>query len=151
MSFSIFDSAYLVHYAPPGVTEDERKAGVVPAWIVKADNLSRLAVSLGVDAERLEATVEYFNRYARVGKDPLFHRGENDYDRWLRGDMKRFQAGEIPNPCLAPLDTPPYYGASLWPSTLGGTNGGPLTNGDAWIAGRHVSNLEPWTRLARHK
>ena len=185
-SFSIFDSGYIKRYAPPGLTEEERKAGVVPAWITRANSLNDLAEALGIDSDRLLGTVEYFNRHAKMGIDPLFHRGENDYDRWLRGDMKRYQAGEIPNPCLAPLETPPYYGAAIWPSTLGGTNGGPLTNENsqvlnvwdkpiprlyavgnlaasvmgagrasagatlgpgftfAWIAGKHISTLEPW-------
>ena len=34
---------------------------------------------------------------------------------------------------MAPLETPPYYGAAIWPSTLGGTNGGPLTNGNSQV------------------
>lgn len=139
-SFSVFDAGYVKHYALPGLTVEDRDAGVVPGWISKADTLSELGAALGIDAERLAATIAYFNRYAREGKDPLFHRGENEYDRLMRGDVQRFQAGEIANPCLAPLETAPYYGAPIWPSTLGGTNGGPATNGNAQV-------LNVWNRV----
>lgn len=90
-------------------------------YLRKADTLRGLAAKLGVDADGLEATVRKMNGYARTGVDLDFHRGENLFDRYY-GDKKI-----RPNPCLAPLETPPFYGIEAHAGDLG-TKGGLRTD-----------------------
>lgn len=86
-------------------------------FIRKADTLDGLAALLGIDARGLRATVERMNRFAASGIDEDFHRGENAFDRFF-GDKS-----VTPNPCLAPIVKPPFYGFEVWPGELG-TKGG---------------------------
>lgn len=86
-------------------------------FIRKADTLDGLAALLGIDAAGLRTTVERMNRFARSGIDEDFHRGENAFDRFF-GDKS-----VTPNPCLAPIAKPPFYGFEVWPGELG-TKGG---------------------------
>jgi 3-oxosteroid 1-dehydrogenase len=125
-SFFICDSGYTKHYALPGSYE---VGSAAPDWITVADTLEELAQALGIDAGQLETTIETFNGYAENGVDPDWHRGETDFDIYTAGDVSR---EDLKNPCLAPLETPPYYGASLWPGTCG-TNGGLRTNANAQV------------------
>ena len=58
-----------------------------------------------------------------------WRRGEFNFDRGTTGDLQRT---DIKNPCLAPLETPPFYGTRVWPGALS-TNGGLKTNGKAQV------------------
>ena len=113
-----------VHYALPGVA-----VGDVPAWITKADTLDALAAALKIDVAGLKSTIETFNKNARDGVDPVWHRGEATFDKYAAGALKRT---DIKNPCLAALETLPYYGATIWPGTCG-TNGGLRANANAQV------------------
>jgi 3-oxosteroid 1-dehydrogenase len=97
-------------------------------YLRKADTLAGLAAKLGIDAGGLAATVAKMNQYARAGKDPEFHRGESLFDRYY-GDEK-----VTPNPCLAALETPPYYGIEVYAGDLG-TKGGLRTDAGARVLG----------------
>jgi 3-oxosteroid 1-dehydrogenase len=87
----------------------------------RAPTLAGLAAQIGISPESLCDTVERFNSGARVGSDPDFKRGNNVYDQYW-GDPRR-----RPNPCLAPLEKPPFYAAQLHPGDLG-TKGGLATD-----------------------
>jgi 3-oxosteroid 1-dehydrogenase len=103
--------------------------------IKKADTLEELAEQTGVDPQVLVETVERFNQFARTGKDLDFHRGESAYDRYY-GDPR-----VKPNPCLGPLDKPPYYAMALYPGDLG-TKGGLVTDGHARVLREDGSVIE---------
>ncbi len=90
-------------------------------YITRADTLAELADRCGIDAHGLIATVERFNRFARAGRDEDFGRGDSAYDRYY-GDPT-----VTPNPCLAPIETPPFYAVRMYPGDLG-TKGGLLTD-----------------------
>ena len=120
-SFAIFDSGYASRYAFPAT---DYKVGAMPKWMTKADTLDALAAALKIDMAGLKKNIEIFNDSAKKGVDPLWHRGESDFDKFTAGDVKRT---ELKNPCLAPLETPPFYGAPIWPGTCG-TNGGLRVN-----------------------
>lgn len=91
-------------------------------WLSKSNSLRGLAEKLGLPPEGLEETVRRFNSFAKEGRDPDLHRGESAYDRWA-GDPNHG-----PNPCLAPLERPPFYGVQIHPGTAG-HRGGLVTNG----------------------
>lgn len=94
-------------------------------YLTQADTLADLAQALGIDATRLQATVERFNTLARSGVDSDFHRGETAYQRNL-GDAQHSGS----NPCLGPLEQGPFYAVRLYPGDIGAAQGF-ATNGDA--------------------
>jgi succinate dehydrogenase/fumarate reductase flavoprotein subunit len=87
---------------------------------VRADSIAELAAAIGVPADTLAATVSRFNGFAACGVDEDFHRGDDPFDRF-------FAAGDGPNPCLVPVDEPPFYAARMVLSDLG-TKGGLRTD-----------------------
>ena len=64
--------------------------------------------------------------FARDGQDLDFHRGETAFGRqWGDPECK-------PNPCLGPLETPPFYGLQIHPGTVGHV-GGLVINSNAEV------------------
>ncbi len=88
-------------------------ADLATGYLRRADSIAGLAVALGLPADALKATVEAFNRDAREGRDPTFGRGTNAYQRHL-GD-----ADHSPNPCVAPIESMPFYAVAVYPADLG--------------------------------
>jgi succinate dehydrogenase/fumarate reductase flavoprotein subunit len=99
-----------------------------PAWLIRADTIDELADRAGIERGGLRTQLEEFNVGAARGVDPVFHRGEDPYDRY-RGDPSS------PHPNLRPLE-PPFFAI---PQTLGclGTKGGPVTTEDAQVVDFH--------------
>jgi 3-oxosteroid 1-dehydrogenase len=91
-----------------------------PDWLKKADSLPELAGKLGLPADTLVETVERFNRFSLEGYDPDFHRGVGRYQ--LLWGRKMYPDKE-PNPTLGPLETPPFYGATLHAGSVGNLGG----------------------------
>jgi predicted oxidoreductase len=85
-----------------------------------------LADACGIDAAGLERTIGAFNGPAQRGEDPEFQRGTDAYQRF-----NGFPENQ-PNPCVAPLDTPPFYAVRVIPSELG-TFAGIRTNAHAQV------------------
>ncbi len=126
-SYLVFDSRYRRKYPAgpllPGMYQ--------PDWVLprrihkhflhKEDTLLELAASLGIDADRLETTMIFYNEYVDGGEDRDFQRGASLYDRYY-GD-----ASVKPNPSLGSINKPPYYGFKVFPGDLG-TKGGLLTD-----------------------
>ena len=103
---------------PISDTADYERAGL---WFT-ADTLDELAVRIGVPADRLVATVDRFNDFARTDDDADFHRGDEPYDRW-------FVDGDSP---LVPLEQAPFHAAAFGLSDLG-TKGGLCTDASARV------------------
>ncbi|MFE7624988.1 FAD-dependent oxidoreductase [Streptomyces sp. NPDC057509] len=120
---------------PPTAPAEHLAAGT---W-VRADSPAGLAGLIGVPAAALTATLARFNGFAASGTDEDHHRGEDPYDLFFAD-----RAGAPgPNPCLVPLDRPPYYAARLVLADLG-TKGGLRTDPDARVldtAGRPLPGL----------
>ena len=93
-------------------------------YLRRGATLAELARAAGVDAPALEATVAEYNRHAARGEDPAFRKGSTAYNRFY-GDPDI-----APNPCLAPLATPPFYAIEVVVGDLG-TYDGIVTNGNA--------------------
>jgi succinate dehydrogenase/fumarate reductase flavoprotein subunit len=81
--------------------------------LVEAPGIAALADRIGVEQSALSTTIEKYNAHARTGLDPEFGRGTSIYQRHL-GD-----AGHRPNPCVAPIEQPPFYALRIYPADLG--------------------------------
>jgi len=101
-------------------------------YLHRGRTIDELAMSAGIDRSRLAGTVAHFNRFAREGIDPEFGRGRNAYNKY-QGDPDHG-----PNPCLAPIEKPPFYGVRILPGDLG-TFAGLRTNGCAQVLDRDSS------------
>ena len=95
-------------------------------YLKRADTLAGLAELLGIDAAGLGRSVSRFNQIARTGEDTDLQRGRTVFERYY-GDP-RFE----PNPCLGPIETPPFYGVEVFPGDLG-TKGGLRTDARARV------------------
>jgi len=95
-------------------------------YLAEAPDLRALAAAIGVDADGLEASVARHNADARDGVDREFGRGSDAYQRHL-GD-----AACAPNPCLRPIQKPPFHAVAVHPGDLG-TAAGLATDGDARV------------------
>ena len=127
-SWLIFDQRYRSSYVfaglPPGKPLPRRwyAAGTVHLGAT----IGELAAGPGLDPAALAATIARFGEFARAGRDEDFHRGDSAYDRYYSDPRRR------PNPCLAPLDTPPFYAVKIVPGDLG-TKGGLRTDARARV------------------
>ncbi|MFB7223756.1 FAD-dependent oxidoreductase [Streptomyces sp. NPDC056227] len=94
-------------------------------FVKRAGTVEELAGQIGAAPERLRATVDRFNGFARAGRDEDFHRGDSVYDRYY-GDPT------LPNPNLAPLEKGPFYAVPVHPGDIG-TKGGLVTDATARV------------------
>ncbi len=119
----VFDQRYRDRYIFAGLNPGQRlpQKWLDSGVIVSADTLGKLAGKIGVPADRLQATVQRFNGFARTGVDKDYHRGESAYDRYYGDPTNK------PNPNLGEISDPPYYAAKLVPGDLG-TKGGIRTD-----------------------
>lgn len=102
-----------------------------------ADTIKDLAGKINVDAAGLTETVKANNGFARAGVDAQFGKGGDIYNR-AGGDPERGQ-----NPCLGPIQTPPYFAVAVVPTPLA-TSLGLRTNPDGQVlnaAGRPIVGL----------
>jgi succinate dehydrogenase/fumarate reductase flavoprotein subunit len=98
-------------------------------YIKRGGTVRELAQACGIDATGLERTIAGFNGPAHQGEDPEFQRGSDAYQRFNGAP------GWKPNPCVAPLDRPPFYAVRVIPSELG-TFAGIATNAHAQVIDR---------------
>ena len=135
-AFVVFDSTYRRKF-PFG---ELLQSSIMPDWmrpsafgqdglLTKANSLQELAGKLGIDADGLVATASRLKRFAQTGVDEDFNRGSDEHDR-MYGDPT-----VKPNPCLGPVETPPFYGAQLYPGDIG-TKGGMVIDNDARVQGK---------------
>ncbi|WP_072391286.1 FAD-binding protein [Hyphomicrobium sp. CS1BSMeth3] len=82
-------------------------------YIISGATPEELAARLGIDPAGLAATIRSYNDGARRGEDSEFGRGTDAYQRFNGAP------GHAPNPCVAPLDRPPYYAVRLIPGDIG--------------------------------
>ena len=82
-------------------------------YLFRGETVEALAAEIGADADALKQTIEAFNEPARRGEDPEFGRGSTAYNRSL-GDPEH-----KPNPCVAPIETAPFYAVKVVMGDLG--------------------------------
>ncbi|ALR20767.1 FAD-dependent oxidoreductase [Sphingobium baderi] len=139
-SYILFDAGFKWRYPMGPVLP------MMPLWmhsravrdlVFVADDWGEMADRIGVDRDRLQATITRFNDNARQGRDSDFQRGESLYNR-IYGDPKI-----TGNPNLLPLVKAPFYALAIYPGDIG-TNGGLVTDGNANVLdteGRPIGNL----------
>lgn len=133
-TWQIFDANFrATYFVGPLYNSKMRPDWMVPfkryeeeGFMARAESLGELARKIDVNPDGLEDTVKRMNEYARSGKDPDHNRGELAYDRYY-GDAR-----VTPNPCLGPVDTPPYYAVRVDPGDFG-TQGGMVINEHAQV------------------
>lgn len=90
---------------------------IANGYIITAPTLRELAALIDCDPANLEDSAARMTRYAAEGHDPDFGKGGNASDRSM-GDPNHG-----PNPCLGPVETPPFYAVRILPgdstTTLG--------------------------------
>ena len=82
-------------------------------YLKRGATIGDLAKELGIPAATIEATIAEFNAGAKTGADAAFGKGSKAYNRY-QGD-----ALITPNPCVAPLETGPYYAIKLVVGDIG--------------------------------
>jgi hypothetical protein len=88
--------------------------------------LEELAAGISVDPQTLSATVVRHNEFARTGVDTDFGKGEIELNRF-NGDPQH-----VPNPCIGPLATAPFYAVAVWPADIA-VSTGLATDADARV------------------
>ncbi len=86
-------------------------------YLKKGNTLAELAQNCGIDPAGLEQTVKDYNVGAMKGEDPAFGRGRTSFNRYLA------DPAHLPNPCVAPVQTGPFYAVKLIMGDLGTFDG----------------------------
>ncbi|HKY86905.1 MAG TPA: FAD-dependent oxidoreductase [Pseudorhodoplanes sp.] len=82
-------------------------------YLHRGASIRELATEIGIDPDVLDSTMQRYNHSARAGTDPEFGRGGDAYQRHL-GDED-----VTPNPCVRPIERPPYYALAVHAGDLG--------------------------------
>lgn len=128
----VFDTTYREKYTCGGILPKFvfPDALIPPHWwdnyLFRASSVRELAVKMQVPAEALEESVRRMNAFAASGTDSDFGRGGDDYGRFWGDPNVR------PNPCLGPIDKPPYYAVRLQLGDIG-TKGGLKADANARV------------------
>lgn len=117
-SWAILESRHRENYLWGGM-----KPGTIPdqwlssGYMMRAGSLDELAAQCSIDAAGLKQTIERFNRYAREGHDPEFHRGGSAYNRFFGDPTVK------PNPNLGAIERAPFYAVKIFPGDVGTAGG----------------------------
>jgi succinate dehydrogenase/fumarate reductase flavoprotein subunit len=102
------------------------RRALAEGYVVRAGTLAGLARALDIDPVTLEETARRHNAFAASGVDSDFAKGGDAYQRNL-GDPKHG-----PNPCIGPIEAPPFYAIAVWPGDIGASCG-LVTDGGARV------------------
>jgi FAD binding domain len=98
-------------------------------YFKRGDTLEALAERIGIGGPALRAAVARYNGFAQTGVDVDFGKGETELNRF-NGDESH-----MPNPCIGPIATAPYYALELWPAEIA-VSTGLSTDADARVLDR---------------
>jgi len=121
-SWIIMDSRHRQRYtfstALPGKTPGDWLSS---GYMKQAASIEELAEQCELPADKLKATVERFNGFAREGVDHDFGRGVGAYPNYLGDPTHK------PNASLGTIEEAPFHAFKLWPRDVG-TCGGLVTD-----------------------
>ena len=86
-------------------------------YLIQGNTLAELAQNAGIEPAGLEQTVREYNVGAVHGDDPAFGRGTTTFNRYLADPENK------PNPCVAPVQTGPFYAVKVIMGDLGTFDG----------------------------
>lgn len=86
-------------------------------YLIEGRTLAELAQKTGINAAALEKTVRDYNVGAVNGEDRQFGRGTTSFNRYLADPAHQ------PNPCVAPVQTGPFYAVKVIMGDLGTFDG----------------------------
>jgi succinate dehydrogenase/fumarate reductase flavoprotein subunit len=95
-------------------------------YLLRAGSFEELARLMNVTEKNFIETLSKYNDAARSGTDPDFGKGGTAYNRFYGDPEIR------PNPCIAPIVTPPFYAVKVLIGDLG-TYAGIATNAHAQV------------------
>ena len=109
----VCDSAFVRRYGLGAIHPGTRRLRRFADYVATAGTVAELASLIEVDQAGLADTVARHNRFAAEGSDPDFGKGDDAFNRF-NGDPRN-----KPNPCLAPIETPPFVAVAVWPAEIG--------------------------------
>ena len=86
-------------------------------YLIVGRTLAELAQNAGIDPVGLEQTIREYNVGALLGQDNQFGRGSTTFNRYLADPENK------PNPCVAPVQTGPFYAVKVVMGDLGTFDG----------------------------
>ena len=86
-------------------------------YLCEGRSLAELSRATGIDEVGLAQTVSEYNAGAVQGQDPAFGRGRTSFNRYLADPEHQ------PNPCVAPIQTGPFYALKVVMGDLGTFDG----------------------------
>lgn len=126
-AYLICDAAFVSRYGlgiiRPG-TRNMRKY-LDRGYVTCANTLDELAGMLSIDRVGMQASVTRHNEFSVTGIDADFGKGTLLLNRF-NGDSR------YSNPCLGPIEKPPFCALTVWPADLG-TSNGLAANSDAQV------------------
>ncbi len=127
-SYLVCDHRALRKYGMGGVRQAPLpyKKYLRSGYLKSGASPAELARTIGIDPAILTSTIGRYNFDAANGIDSEYHRGESTFSR-LMGDPTH-----LPNPCVGPLATPPYYAVEIFPGDIG-TFAGLRTDAEARV------------------
>lgn len=112
---AVFVKKYGLGALHPGIRSIQKYEN--QGYLSSAASLAALAQKIQVDAAGLKETVARHNEFAEGGDDLDFGKGSTVLNRF-NGD-----AENKPNPCLAPIVTPPFIAMVVWPAEIACSSG----------------------------
>jgi 3-oxosteroid 1-dehydrogenase len=124
----VCDSRFIRKYGLGAVRPGRRapRRWIRRGYLAHGATIDALARGIDVDPEGLRDSAHRMTLYAKSGHDADFGKGSDPLSR-QNGD-----AAHGPNPCLGPIDTPPFYAVKVTPADLG-TSLGLRTNEHAQL------------------
>ncbi len=104
-------------------------------YLKRGNSLSELASITGIDENNLLQQVAWFNEDAKSGVDRQFGKGSTAYNRY-QGD-----ALVKPNPCMAPIQSGPFYAIKIVIGEIG-TFAGLSTDEQCQVLDAHKKPIE---------
>jgi 3-oxosteroid 1-dehydrogenase len=102
---------YMVSGTMPGVNKPQ--SWFDSGYMKKGDTIEALAKECGIDPVTLKATTDRFNGFARNNRDEDFHRGDNEYDKFIGDKYAK------PSPSLGTVEVGPFYAVPIVPGNVG--------------------------------
>lgn len=94
------------------------RAALANGCVSRAKTLIELAAAIDIDPVGLLDSAQRMNRYADTGVDEDFGKGGDALSRQNGDGMNN-----MPNPCLGPISTAPFYAVEVSPADLGTSRG----------------------------